>query len=48
MTIILIGDPSFYSPLIGDPQIQRPLVHGFTVGPTPKPFYLLRIILFIK
>ena len=48
MTMILMGDPSLYSPLIGDPQIQRPLVHGFTVGPTPNPFYLLSIILFIK
>lgn len=48
MTMILIGDPSLYSPLIGEPQIQSPLVQGLTVGPTPNPFYLLSIILFIK
>ena len=48
ITKILISDPSYYFPLIGAPHIQRPLVQGFTVGPTPKPFYLFSIILLIR
>ena len=30
---------------MGVPQHHKPLVHGLTVGPTPNPLLLLRIIL---
>jgi len=48
MTNTLIWVPSYFFPSIGVPHIQSPLVQGLTVGPTPKPFYLLSIILFIR
>ena len=48
ITIMFMGVPSCCCPFMGVPQIQSPLVHGFTVGPTPKPFYLSSIILFMR
>lgn len=42
MTIILTCSPSDDVPLMGVPQHQRPLVHGLTVGPTPKPLLRFR------
>lgn len=37
ITIMLIVSPYVVTPFIGDPQHHKPFVHGFTVGPTPKP-----------
>ena len=40
--------PSTVYPNNGFPQIHNPFVHGFTVGPTPKPSLRLSSILFSR
>jgi len=40
----LIGSPSTVFPGIVLPQHHSPLVHGFTVGPTPNPLVLFKSI----
>ena len=50
MSIIItfIFYPSAVVPFNGVPQHHNPLVHGFTVGPTPNPLLLFSSILLSK
>lgn len=48
MIMTLIDSPSAVLPMTVLPQHHRPLVHGFTVGPTPKPLLRFKSILFSK
>jgi len=48
ITIIFMSVPSYDVHYNGVPHIHNPLVHGFIEFPTPNPFYLFKISLFIK